>query len=282
MRKFLLITALSLSVIMCKSQSDTKSSETKNMTVNKNNQSEEMNLKKYFSDYNTQGSITIYDYKNKKWIYSDTEDSKKRTLPASTFKIPSSLISIEGGAVKDEFEVLKWDGIKRTYDAHNADTDLKDAYKNSTVWFYQEMARRIGKEKFEKYLKEFNYGNQNLSGKDDYFWLDNTLTISPVEQINFLTGLYEEKYSLSKRTYTIVKEIMINEKNDSYVLRAKTGYSDVNTLDIGWFVGYVETKDNVYFFATRLWQDESNKNKDFLALRKTITLDVLKGLKFIK
>ena len=144
------------------------------------------------------------------------------------------------------------------------------------------MARRVGKEKFKKYLKEFNYGNQNLSGKDDYFWLDNTLTISPVEQINFLTGLYEEKYPLSKRTYSIVKEIMINEKNDSYVLRAKTGYSDVNTLDIGWFVGYVETKDNVYFFATRLWQDEPNKNKDFLALRKIITLDVLKELKFIK
>ena len=77
-----------------------------------------------------------------------------------------------------------------------------------------------------------------------------------------------------------IKELF--EKNDSYVLRAKTGYSDVNTLDIGWFVGYVETKDNVYFFATRLWQDEPNKNKDFLALRKTITLDVLKGLKFIK
>ncbi|MBP9478314.1 MAG: class D beta-lactamase [Sebaldella sp.] len=284
MKKILLIIALSLSVVMCKSQSDTKSSvgkDTKNVT-NNTSIDKEVNLQKYFNDSNTQGSITIYDYKNKKWIYSDVTDSKRRTLPASTFKIPSSLITIEENAVKDEFEVLKWDGVKRTYEAHNADTDLKDAYKNSTVWFYQEMARRIGKEKFEKYLKEFNYGNQNLSGKEDYFWLDNTLTISPVEQINFLTGLYEEKYPLSKRTYTIVKEIMINEKTDDYVLRAKTGFSDVNTLDIGWFVGYVETKDNVYFFATRLWQDEPNKNKDFLNLRKTITFEVLKSLNIIK
>ncbi len=284
MKKILLIIALSLSVVMCKSQSDTKSSvgkDTKNVT-NNTSIDKEVNLQKYFNDSNTQGSITIYDYKNKKWIYSDVTDSKRRTLPASTFKIPSSLITIEENAVKDEFEVLKWDGVKRTYEAHNADTDLKDAYKNSTVWFYQEMARRIGKEKFEKYLKEFNYGNQNLSGKEDYFWLDNTLTISPVEQINFLTGLYEEKYPLSKRTYTIVKEIMINEKTDDYVLRAKTGFSDVNTLDIGWFVGYVETKDNVYFFATRLWQDEPNKNKDFLNIRKTITFEVLKSLNIIK
>ena len=188
MKKILLIIALSLSVVMCKSQSDTKSSvgkDTKNVT-NNTSIDKEVNLQKYFNDSNTQGSITIYDYKNKKWIYSDVTDSKRRTLPASTFKIPSSLITIEENAVKDEFEVLKWDGVKRTYEAHNADTDLKDAYKNSTVWFYQEMARRIGKEKFEKYLKEFNYGNQNLSGKEDYFWLDNTLTISPVEQINFL------------------------------------------------------------------------------------------------
>ena len=284
MKKILLIIALSLSVVMCKSQSDTKSSvgkDTKNVT-NNTSIDKEVNLQKYFNDSNTQGSITIYDYKNKKWIYSDVTDSKRRTLPASTFKIPSSLITIEENAVKDEFEVLKWDGVKRTYEAHNADTDLKDAYKNSTVWFYQEMARRIGKEKFEKYLKEFNYGNQNLSGKEDYFWLDNTMTISPVEQINFLNGLYEEKYPLSKRTYTIVKEIMINEKTDDYVLRAKTGFSDVNTLDIGWFVGYVETKDNVYFFATRLWQDEPNKNKDFLNLRKTITFEVLKSLNIIK
>lgn len=282
MKKILLIIALSLSVVMCKNNSNIESSdvkEVKNVTVTIN---EDVDLQKFFSDANTQGSITIYDYKNKKWIYSDIEDAKKRTLPASTFKIPNSLISIEENAVKDEYEVLKWDGVKRTYPAHNADTDLKDAYKNSTVWFYEEMAHRIGIDKFKKYLKEFNYGNQNLSGKEDYFWLDNTLTISPVEQINFLTGLYEEKYPLSKRTYDIVKEIMINEKTDSYVLRAKTGFSDVNTLDIGWFVGYVETNDNVYFFATRLWQDEPNKNKDFLSLRKPITLEVLKSLNFIK
>lgn len=285
MKKILLIIVLSLSLIACKSQQDTKkqnSQEKTENTVKAESKDEQVNLQKYFDELNIQGSITIYDYKNKKWIYSDKEDSNKQTLPASTFKIPNSLIILEEGAVRDENEVLKWDGVKRSIESHNADTDLKDAYKNSTVWFYSETARRIGKEKYKKYMEEFNYGNKNLTGKDDYFWLDNTLLVSPIEQIDFLVGLYEEKYPISKKTYNTVKEIMINEKNDSYILRSKTGYGINKGTDIGWFVGYVETKDNVYFFATRLWQDKTNENKDFLELRKIVTVNILKGLDFIK
>ena len=278
MKRILLVIMLAFSAIICKAQPKFVAVVTKN-TPSKYTQEY---FQKYFDDLNIKGSITIYDYKNKKWFYSDKKDSEKRTLPASTFKIPNSLISIEEYAVKDENEVLKWDGVIREIPSHNADTDLKTAYKNSTVWFHREMSRRVGINKYKKYLKEFNYGNQNLSGKPDYFWLDNTLVISPAEQINFLKGLYEEKYSFSRRTYDIVKNVMIEKEADTYVLRAKTGYGIVGTLDIGWYVGYVETKDNVYFFATRLWQDEPNKNKDFLALRKIITLDVLKELKFIK
>ena len=274
MKRILLVVMLAFSTILCKAQP--KSENTVNNAASGGIQEE--NLQKYFDDLNIKGSITIYDYKNKKWYYSDKKDSEKRTLPASTFKIPNSLISIEEYAVKDENEVLKWDGVIREFPAHNADTDLKTAFKNSTVWFHREMSRRVGIDKYRKYLKEFNYGNQKLSGKPDYFWLDNTLVISPAEQINFLSGLYEEKYPLSKRTYNIVKNVMIEKKTDSYTLRAKTGSGLVKTLDIGWYVGYIETKDNVYFFATRLQQDEPNKNDDFLNLRKTITFNIFQDM----
>ena len=229
MKRILLVIMLAFSTILCKAQP--KSENTVNNAASGGIQEE--NLQKYFDDLNIKGSITIYDYKNKKWYYSDKKDSEKRTLPASTFKIPNSLISIEEYAVKDENEVLKWDGVIREFPAHNADTDLKTAFKNSTVWFHREMSRRVGIDKYRKYLKEFNYGNQKLSGKPDYFWLDNTLVISPAEQINFLSGLYEEKYPLSKRTYNIVKNVMIEKKTDSYNLRAKTGSGLVKTLDIG-------------------------------------------------
>ena len=274
MKRILLVVMLAFSTILCKAQP--KSENTVNNAASGGIQEE--NLQKYFDDLNIKGSITIYDYKNKKWYYSDKKDSEKRTLPASTFKIPNSLISIEEYAVKDENEVLKWDGVIREFPAHNADTDLKTAFKNSTVWFHREMSRRVGIDKYRKYLKEFNYGNQKLSGIPDYFWLDNTLVISPAEQINFLSGLYEEKYPLSKRTYNIVKNVMIEKKTDSYTLRAKTGSGLVKTLDIGWYVGYIETKDNVYFFATRLQQDEPDKNDDFLNLRKTITFNIFQDM----
>ncbi len=274
MKRILLVVMLAFSTILCKAQP--KSENTVNNAASGGIQEE--NLQKYFDDLNIKGSITIYDYKNKKWYYSDKKDSEKRTLPASTFKIPNSLISIEEYAVKDENEVLKWDGVIREFPAHNADTDLKTAFKNSTVWFHREMSRRVGIDKYRKYLKEFNYGNQKLSGIPDYFWLDNTLVISPAEQINFLSGLYDEKYPLSKRTYNIVKNVMIEKKTDSYTLRAKTGSGLVKTLDIGWYVGYIETKDNVYFFATRLQQDEPDKNDDFLNLRKTITFNIFQDM----
>ena len=274
MKRILLVAMLAFSTILCKAQP--KSENTVNNAASGGIQEE--NLQKYFDDLNIKGSITIYDYKNKKWYYSDKKDSEKRTLPASTFKIPNSLISIEEYAVKDENEVLKWDGVIREFPAHNADTDLKTAFKNSTVWFHREMSRRVGIDKYRKYLKEFNYGNQKLSGIPDYFWLDNTLVISPAEQINFLSGLYDEKYPLSKRTYNIVKNVMIEKKTDSYTLRAKTGSGLVKTLDIGWYVGYIETKDNVYFFATRLQQDEPDKNDDFLNLRKTITFNIFQDM----
>ena len=274
MKRILLVVMLAFSTILCKAQP--KSENTVNNAASGGIQEE--NLQKYFDDLNIKGSITIYDYKNKKWYYSDKKDSEKRTLPASTFKIPNSLISIEEYAVKDENEVLKWDGVIREFPAHNADTDLKTAFKNSTVWFHREMSRRVGIDKYRKYLKEFNYGNQKLSGIPDYFWLDNTLVISPAEQINFLSGLYDEKYPLSKRTYNIVKNVMIEKKTDSYTLRAKTGSGLVKTLDIGWYVGYIETKDNVYFFATRLQQDEPDKNDDFLNLRKTVTFNIFQDM----
>lgn len=274
MKRILLVIMLAFSTILCKAQP--KSENTVNNAASGGIQEE--NLQKYFDDLNIKGSITIYDYKNKKWYYSDKKDSEKRTLPASTFKIPNSLISIEEYAVKDENEVLKWDGVIREFPAHNADTDLKTAFKNSTVWFHREMSRRVGIDKYRKYLKEFNYGNQKLSGIPDYFWLDNTLVISPAEQINFLSGLYDEKYPLSKRTYNIVKNVMIEKKTDSYTLRAKTGSGLVKTLDIGWYVGYIESKDNVYFFATRLQQDEPNKNDDFLNLRKTVTFNIFQDM----
>lgn len=223
------------------------------------------------------------DYKNNKWFYTDEKEADKATVPASTFKIINSLIALEEGVIKDEKEVLKWDGIQRDISPWNADTDMQNAYINSTVWFYQELARRIGKERYARYLKKCNYGNGQLTSAIDRFWLDGSLRISPRNQIEFLKALYEEKLPFSKRSYQIVKRIMVQQAPEAanYVLRAKTGWGKVEALDIGWWVGYVEKKDNVYFFATRVQKPVEITNEKFMECRKEITRNILAELNIL-
>lgn len=233
---------------------------------------------RYFKEKDVEGGFFLYDYQQKEYIVSDKDEFLRPTSPASTFKIPNSMIALELGVIKDENEVLKWDGQKRFRDAWNADHDLKNAYKNSTVWFYQELARRIGENNYEKYLKLLNYGNQDISAGLTTFWLGSSLTISPKNELDFLVKLYEEKLPFSKRTYNIVKQIMIQEKTPDYVLRAKTGWADTPPNDIGWYVGYIETHGKVYFFATRIYKPVDKKMPTFGADRLEITNKILKQL----
>ncbi len=233
---------------------------------------------KYFKEYDLEGGFFLYDYKVKTYKVSDKTDFVRATSPASTFKIPNSLIALEVGAIKDENEEIKWDGEKRWLPVWDKDHDLSEAYKNSTVWFYQELARRIGEKNYEKYLKACNYGNQDISGGLTKFWLGTSLKISPKNQLEFLRKLHEEKLPFSKHTFEITKRIMIREKTNGYTLRAKTGMATVDKIDIGWFVGYVEKKDNVYFFALRMQKPEARQMPEFASRRIEITTKILKQM----
>lgn len=240
-------------------------------------------FQKYFDEFSVKGSVTVYDYKNKRWFYTDKQDAKKETLPASTFKILNSLIILENKAVKDEHEIIKWDGTEHTFfgtkiNAWNKDTDLKTAYKTSTVWFYVEMAKRLGSGKYKKTLKRSKYGNHNFSEEGVDFWNYGKFAVSPISQIKFLRKLYDNKLPFSQTNIDKVKEIMISEKTDDYVFRDKTGWTKRNGRDIGWWIGYLETKDNVYFFATRITKQVDEKNPQFSKARKEITKRVLSEL----
>ncbi|MEO8074544.1 MAG: penicillin-binding transpeptidase domain-containing protein [Acidobacteriota bacterium] len=244
----------------------------------------QIDFQKPFQDCGLQGSITIYDYKNKKWTFSDKQDAKRETLPASTFKIINSLIALETGAVRDEHEVLKWDGVKRDIEAWNADTDMENAFKNSTVWFYVRLAERVGHEKYKGFLKKSSYGNGKIDNgaENGDFWNVGDFGVTPESQTKFLKAFYEEKLPFSKRSFEIVKRIMINETTDNYTLRAKTGWTTFGGNDTGWWVGYVMRKDNTYFFATRIIKKREIKNPRFAECRKEITRTVLREMKIIE
>ena len=224
-------------------------------------------VEEVFKKYKVEGTIVIESLNKKKiHIYNDKRASELFS-PASTFKIPHSLIALNEGIVKKD-SVIVWDKKIREYESWNKDQILLTAFKSSCVWCYQEFASKIGVEKYKKYLKELNYGNKKIGDDVTRFWLDESLEITTFEQIKFLKRFYTNNLPFKIEDINLLKEIMIDEKNENYTIRAKTGWE----WKYGWYVGYVETKDDVWFFSTNI----DTKSKDDLPKRKAITLEALK------
>ncbi len=247
----------------------------------------QVNMKKPFENCDIRGSITLYDYVAKQWISSDIKDSHYPSLPASTFKIINTLIALESGVIDNEHEIVKWPGetdtIKYGYrpDIYR-DMSMEEAFKLSAGWVYVELAKRIGKAKYKQHLKASQYGNVDLSIDDPDFWNFGNFAITPANQIEILIGVYEETLPFAKEHFATLKRMMIAEKRDEYTLRAKTGWTRDGGKDTGWWVGYVEKADNVYFFATRLIKDRSVDKPEFGRCRKDITHAILKQLEIIE
>lgn len=240
-------------------------------------------LIKPFEDCNVKGSITIYDYNEKKWISSDIHDSHVGTLPASTFKIINTLIALETGAIADENEIVKWPGeADSTKYGHRPDIyhdmTMKEAFRVSAVWVYLALAEKIGKDTYKAMMEKCHYGNADVSIDDPDFWNFGSLAISPANQIEFLVGLYEETLPFSQRSFRILKEMMLEEQTETYTLRAKTGWTSASGKSIGWWVGYVEKEGNLYFFATRIYKNREDRHPDFGKCRKEITRAILNQL----
>ncbi len=234
---------------------------------------------KLFENAGVSGSFSLYDLKKETYILTNPDQFTRPFTPASTFKICNSLIGLETGVIEDEDFVIKWDGIKRTMNKWNKDHDLKTAYKNSNVPYYQELARRVGNERMYQWLSKAKYGNADTSGGIDRFWLDGGLRVTPEQQIDFLKRLYSNELPFSRRSVEIVKRIMIEEEHPDYTLRTKTGWGEQDGESIGWYVGYVTTIENVYFFATCL--QSAKPDESFANNRKSITRAVLTGLHVI-
>jgi beta-lactamase class D len=235
-------------------------------------------FKKLFESYKVEGSFALYDLKNDSYVFYNEAQFKQPFIPASTFKICNSLIGLETGVIKDENFVIKWDGIVRPVVEWNKDQDMKTAFKNSTVPYYQELARRVGGKRMKYWLDKAKYGNADTSGGIDRFWLSGGLRITPEQQINFLLRFYRNNLPFSMISIDIVKRIMIVQDTNGYVLRAKTGRGEQDNKDIGWYVGYLETTTGTYFFATCI-QAANEDLPAFLNARKEITLSILKALK---
>ncbi len=205
---------------------------------------------------------------------SNPARSQRRFSPASTSKIPHSLIALEAGLAAPS-TIFEWDGVPRFIRAWNKDHSLASAFQNSVVWVYQRIAETAGTSVMSKWLAHFEYGNMDVGTPDRLtsYWLDNTLRISVIEQIEFLTRLSRYELSLSDATYAAARDLMISDEDANWVMRSKTGWfhSDVE-MDIGWHVGWLECPEETYVFALNTDMPDTR----YLSRRKAITYAVLR------
>lgn len=238
-------------------------------------------LKKYFDAKNVDGCFTMLNNTNGQITVYNMNLDTTRVLPASTFKIVNSLIGLQTGVITDKDMVIKWDGKKRPIKEWNKDMDMKEAFKVSCVPYYQEVARRIGKDTIQRWIDSLSYGNKNISGPVDSFWLNNQLKISPDEQLGLMKRLYFDQLPFNKFAQQTVRDVMLQEDNTAYKLSYKTGWGfDEANNAIGWLVGWIEENRHVYFFSTLL--KSKDKNFDMSRARLDITKDILKDYGFFE
>lgn len=217
-----------------------------------------VDLGRSFKELGIDGSIAIYDKNNNQFYEHNASRNTTAFFPASTFKIFNALVALETGVIRDDIAVLTWDGIEREVPAWNRDTNLRQAFKDSTVWFYQVLARKVGHERMQGFIDQVGYGNRQIGKQIDRFWLEGPLQITPKQEIEFLQRFERNDLPFSQRTLDLVKDIMIVERTPNYTLRGKTGWITSVNPNIGWFVGYLQQKDNVYFFATNINMPSAN------------------------
>lgn len=199
------------------------------------------------------GTFVLYDVATGAYIGYNKDRAEKRFVPASTFKIPNSLIGLSVGAVKSVDEILPYRGHPKPFTkAWEKDMGLREAIVVSNVPIYQELARRIGLERMRDNVSKMNYGNREIGTSVDTFWLNGPLKISAVEQTQFLAKLAQGTLPFPETSQKSVRDIARLDKGSNWTLYGKTGWENGPDPGVGWWVGWVQKEDRVYVFALNI------------------------------
>ena len=241
-----LITLSLYLLISCTNKVDENEIETPKQIVNQEFQS-------ILDSANLDGVILLFDINENTFYSNNYEKATIGHLPASTFKIPNSIIGLETGAIKNDSMIFKWDGEQRYLPSWEKDLNLKQAFQLSCVPCFQSVAQKIGVEKMNTNIAKLDYGKIEVDHNTlTNFWLVGNSKITAFEQIGFLQRFLFKQLPISTSTYSTVKDILKIKVEDNYVLSGKTGWSTTNGIDNGWYVGYLESNKNVYFFASNI------------------------------
>lgn len=234
-------------------------------------------LSQYFKGFD--GSFVMYDLKSNQYHIYNEEKSKTRISPDSTYKIYSALFGLENGVITRDNSYIHWNGKYSSNDSWNKDHDLFSAMENSVNWYFQDLDKKSGIKSIQTYLKKINYGNCDVSSGISNYWLESSLKISPIEQVNLLRDFYTNKFEFRDDNIKTVKDSLLISKEAGVSLYGKTGTANINGKDVnGWFIGYVEKDGNTYLFATNI------QSKDYSngSTASKITLSILNDKKIYK
>ena len=215
-----------------------------------------IDLSAYFSGY--EGSFVLYDLNGDTWNIYDMEQATLRTAPDSTYKIYDALFGLEEGVIAPNDSFMAWNETDYPFEAWNADQDLYSAMQSSVNWYFQEIDKQIGSSAIQGYIQKIGYGNENISADLSSYWMQGTLKISPVEQVELLTALHNNNFDFAPENVKAVKNAICLFSSEGKNLYGKTGTGRVDGQDVnGWFVGYIEAAGNTYFFATNIQAAEN-------------------------
>ena len=221
------------------------------------------------------GSFVLYDNHLDSWKIYNLEEANKRIPPDSTYKIYDALLGLESGIITPEHSSMAWNGEHFSYSAWENDQDLNSAMQNSVNWYFQTMDSQLGLNKIQEFLNEIEYGNQTTSSNLKLYWSDFSLKISPIEQVELLKKFNTNGFHLHSQNVLSVKNAIKIVGTSDGTFYGKTGTGCIDGQDInGWFIGYIETSDNIYYFATNIQSDSNATGKKALE----ITSDILKKL----
>lgn len=226
----------------------------------------------YFNDY--EGSFVLYDLKNNTWDIYNMKNATLRVSPNSTYKIYDALFALEEGVISPSNSFLSWNGKEYPFEPWNKSQTLNSAMNASVNWYFQDLDQQLGTDTIRNYIKKIGYGNQSITGDLSSYWMEASLKISPLEQVELLEKLYCNDFGFAPESMNAVKSSICISSKEAGALYGKTGTGRINGKDVnGWFVGYIETSENTYFFATNIRAASNATGSQAVKITRSILSD---------
>lgn len=255
-------------------------------------QKKDIGLQYILNEHKINGGMLFFDLDQNDYFANAKKSVRGRKVPGTSFQLFNALMFYQLGIVKDSTKSMEWDGKNQYFNDYNVpiwnqNTYLAEAFRNGTDWFFYKLSRDIELKLYKKYVKKSKYGRMMSTRHENQdFWHGGPgrVSIEMKEQIKFLRRFQKSKLPFDKKSVDSVKELLLEKSTDKFKLYGKVGLSEKENIftkggtNFGWYTGYVETKNNTYFFISYISKPYDEDKEDFFELRRKV---VHKGLKHL-